>query len=84
MPTYIEVEPETAERLADNAKARGMSVDDYLRGLLEEADAQVGHSPRATLEEFGAALDALAEGSEDLPVLPPEANSRAFYYEDHD
>ena len=36
------------------------------------------------LAEFEATLDALAEDSEDLPVLPPEATSRAEIYRDHD
>lgn len=33
-----------------------------------------------TLEEWDAALDELAEGSENWPVLPPEAFERASFY----
>ncbi len=32
--------------------------------------------------EFEATMDALAEGSDKLPVLPPEATSRAGVYRD--
>lgn len=40
---------------------------------------------RAAIEvaEFEATLDALAEGSHKLPVLPPEATRRAGIYRDH-
>jgi hypothetical protein len=36
------------------------------------------------LEEFEAAMDALAEGTEHLPVLSAEALTRAGIYRDHD
>jgi len=36
------------------------------------------------LAEFEATLDALAEGSESLPVLPPAATTRAGIYRNHD
>lgn len=35
------------------------------------------------LAEFEATLDALAEGSDKLPVLAPEATTRAGIYRDH-
>jgi hypothetical protein len=35
-------------------------------------------------EQLEAALDALAEGSENLPYLPPEAMTREGLYQDHD
>lgn len=35
MPATLEIEKETAEMLASQAKARGISVDAYLRLLLE-------------------------------------------------
>ena len=38
---------------------------------------------RVRLAEFEATLDALAEGSEKLPVLSAEATSRAGTYRDH-
>ena len=36
MPATLEIEKETAEMLAAQAEARGMSVDDYLRSLLKD------------------------------------------------
>ncbi|MCI0486542.1 MAG: hypothetical protein L0229_08065 [Blastocatellia bacterium] len=35
MPATLEIEKETAEMLAAQAEARGLSVDDYLRSLLK-------------------------------------------------
>ena len=39
MPATLEIEKETAEMLAAQAEARGMSVDDYLRSLLSDKSA---------------------------------------------
>ncbi len=36
----------------------------------------------ATPEEWEAVMDALAQGGEDLPILPPEAYDRENLYED--
>jgi hypothetical protein len=41
-------------------------------------------SSSAMLSEFNAALDSLADGSDDRPVLPPEAFTRDSIYQDHD
>ncbi|HXG91094.1 MAG TPA: hypothetical protein VNN73_01840 [Blastocatellia bacterium] len=41
---FEEIKPETAELIAAQAKARGLSVDDYLRSLLPE-DAEQAQSP---------------------------------------
>ena len=35
-------------------------------------------------EDFEAALDAFSEGTEHLPILPPESDSREWIYRDHD
>ena len=84
MPTQIEVQPETAARIAAYAQARGLSVDEFLRSLLERAETAAEPTPKRaqTAEEIKAFLDSLAEGSENRPSLPPEANSREYYYEE--
>ena len=41
-----------------------------------EAAAAPAASERASLEEFEAAMDELAEGLDDVPVLAPEALTR--------
>ena len=39
--------------------------------------------PREWLEEFEAALEAFADDSDDMPVLPAEALTREAIYGDH-
>jgi hypothetical protein len=40
--------------------------------------------PTISREQFEAELDALAEGSDKLPYLPPEALARESFYQDRD
>jgi hypothetical protein len=47
--------------------------------LIEQSAALDSHAG-LSLQEFEAGMDALAEGSEQLPVLPPEAYSRESIY----
>jgi hypothetical protein len=77
-----EVKPETAELLAAQARAQGLSVDAYLKMLLgmpEQKNALAGLSD----EEFDALMDEFASGTESLPPLPPDF-SRQDIYCDHD
>jgi hypothetical protein len=74
-----------AARLAAQAQARGVSLDTYVRNLIEEQAAAVDpREPPMTLERFEAELDALAADSETLPYLPAEALTRESFYQDHD
>jgi hypothetical protein len=61
----LEINPETAELLASRASARGLSVEDYLKSLLGVTPEQ--SSMPATVEEFMAAMESLAEDVEPLP-----------------
>ena len=83
MTLTIELDAETEARLTAEAESRGLTVEAYAGKILGE------HSPiyaRGTgilkpgdVEEMTRRL---TEGSENLPVLPPEANDRESYYED--
>lgn len=81
MMTRIEIEQDTAERLAEKAKSTGISVDSLLNNLLDTSDL----TPRdaVTFEEFDRILDELAADPEDIPPLPTDF-SRADIYLDHD
>jgi hypothetical protein len=81
MKITLELPPEVEARLWVRARAQGVSLGTYVRTLIEQSaalDSQAGLS----LQEFEAGMDALAEGSEELPVLPPEAYSRESIYGD--
>ena len=70
----IEIRPETAEMLAAQAKAQGLSVDEYLKTLL-------GVSQRAeepALDEFMRAMESLAE--EDIEPLPRDFSREDIYF----
>jgi hypothetical protein len=52
---------------------------------LLEQQAGLGRAEQTTnLEQFEAELDALAQGSDKLPYLPPAALTRESFYQDHD
>jgi hypothetical protein len=79
MTISIHLEPQTETSLLARAQARGMTLDAFVQSLVESAAAQP-QRPRMSDEEFEAALDELAEGSENLPILPPEAYTREGIY----
>ncbi len=76
-----EVRPETAEILATQAKALGISVDELINRML--ARITEPQSEGLSLSEVDRILDELAEGSENLLPLPSNF-SRADIYFEHD
>jgi hypothetical protein len=83
MAIMLQLTPDLEERLAAEARAQGLSLDDYVRTLLETRFAPEPKR-KMTLEEFEAVLDSLAEFSDKIPDLPPEAFTREGIYRDHD
>ncbi|HEV7745659.1 MAG TPA: hypothetical protein VGO56_11740 [Pyrinomonadaceae bacterium] len=65
MQEPLKINPETAELLASRASARGLSVEEYLKSLLGMIPERSKAS--ATIEEFMAAMESLAEDVEPLP-----------------
>lgn len=82
MTIKLELRPEVEASLAARARARGIPLDACLQCVIEQIALEQG-APRASLEEFQATLDALAEGAENLPPLPSAAFSRESIYRDH-
>jgi len=83
MTVTLELRPELEQRIAVEARARGLTIEAYLTAVIEEATLPA--TPHgSTLEQFEADMDALAEGSDQLPVLPPEAFTREVIYADQD
>lgn len=82
MTITLQLKPEIEQRLQAQAQAQGVSLESYVAGVIE-AQALPGPKRRPTLEEFEADLDAIAEGTDDIPVLPPEALTREAIYGDH-
>lgn len=82
MTFKIDLDQEIAAQLAARAKARGVPVEKYAESLLRDA---VGLHSEATgqlsVEELHAMLNAIAEGSDQLPKLPTSTFSRESFYE---
>lgn len=70
----IEIRPETAEMLAAQAKAQGVSVDEYLKTLLGVAPS----AEHAALDGFMTAMESLAE--EDVEPLPRDFSREDIYF----
>ena len=82
MPTQLEVQPEIADRLATLAKARGMSVDDLLKEVIDAFEPPA--DGKFSLEEFERDMDSVAQGLEHLPINYRGTYSREDIYLDHD
>jgi hypothetical protein len=82
MSAPFEIKPETAEMLTAQAKAHGVSVDDYLRSLLPPTNGHAEEKPlyeTATSEEW---VSAFREWAASHPVLPVFADdSRESIYQ---
>jgi len=85
MDLTLHVASGTAQRLTDQAQARGMDLAAYAESVLKKTAADEGlpHRPR-TRQEIEAFFAAMSENSEKLPQLPDEAFTRQSFYEDHD
>ena len=75
-----------SEDLLKQQLAQGQfhSPEEVVERALETLSQRLERPPVMKLAEFEATLDALAEGSERLPVLPADATTRAGIYRDHD
>jgi hypothetical protein len=83
MTILLELDPETEARLKAQAERRGIAPEQYAGQFLREnLPYQPTGTGRLTPEGLNALRDALTKGSENLPILPPEATERASFYED--
>ena len=81
----VRLTPHSKELLEQQlAEGQFHSPEEVIERALESLAERLKQRPVMNLAEFEATLDALAEGSERLPVLPPEATTRAGIYRDHD
>jgi hypothetical protein len=73
------------DELAAQAKARGLSLEDYVQQILtQQLAVRVSEArPPRTAEEIRAWLDSLAQFSDKIPALP-DTISREWIYQDHD
>jgi hypothetical protein len=79
----VKLTPELETRLAAEAEARGLPLEEVAVIVLREALAgDFAPTPSLRAEDFHSMLKALAEGSERLPVLSTGTFTRDSFYED--
>jgi hypothetical protein len=77
----VQLEPNVEARLLAQARAQGVPLEAYLQAVVDQIAAR-GGPPDVSIEESEIGLDTLAEGCEQLPVLPPGAYRRESIYGD--
>ena len=82
MATPLEIQPDLADKLTTLAKARGVSVDDLLKEIIETIEPR--SNGEFSLEEFDRDMDLLTQGLEYLPANYQGTYSREDIYSDHD
>lgn len=83
MSITLDLKPELEARVLEDATAQGLPVEEYVATILERALLPLPCPPRRiSLEEFDAAMDGIAAGSDGL-VAPP-VFTREEIYGDHD
>ena len=81
MPTMLEVEPEVASKIQARARERGVSVDLYLRELIDEKGTERERSNGLSPQERVRLLREWASGhSTSTPLLSDDAISRERIY----
>ena len=83
MPSVLEVQPDIAAKITAQAAERGVSVDAYLRLLVEEREKQA--APQKTLSPHEKARlwrEWAASHNPNTPLLSDEAISRESIYEE--
>jgi len=83
MTTMLEVEPEIASKIQARARERGVSVDVYLRELIDQKGTESERSNDLSPQERVRLLREWASGhSRDTPVLSENVISRESIYEE--
>jgi len=83
MTIRIELSPEMEARLAAEARAQGLPLEEVAGRLLKEAlKKDSAPDGKMSVEEFHSMLETMAKGSEGLPDLPTESFSRESFYEE--
>ena len=81
MPTMLEVEPEVASKIQARARKRGVSVDVYLRELIDQKGTESeGSNGLSSQERVRLLRDWASSHSTNTPLLSDDAISRESIY----
>jgi HicB family len=85
MTIQVKLNPEMEAKLAAEAQASGIALEEYAQQLLQEAiDSRTRRRSRASQDEFRSFLDAMASKAPNVPQLRAEVFSREMIYGEHD
>jgi hypothetical protein len=84
MALILQLSADLEETLTAEAHDRGLSLDEYVRTLIERRIVPPELHRRLTQEEFESALDSIGAHSDKIQELPAEALTREGIYRDHD
>jgi hypothetical protein len=83
MTIQLELDPETEARLKAQAIRHSVAPEQYaVEFLRENLPHYATAKGRLTRDDLRAMTKKFQEGSEKLPILPPEATERASFYEE--
>jgi len=82
MTMKLELNPEAEAGLLTEARARGISLEDFVKQVLEERSTGNGQASRLSTEERLRAFDEFIAGFESPVTLPEEAFRRENWYPD--
>jgi hypothetical protein len=82
MTMKLELNPEAEAGLLAQAQARGLSLEDFVKQVLEERGTGNGQASRLSAEERLHAFDEFIAGFESPAILPEEAFQRENWYSD--
>lgn len=80
MALVLQLPHDLEQVLLQQAKVQGVSPAGYVQSLLEKQLSWRIQKPKLSPEEFEAALDQLAQFSDQIPHLPDEAITRESMY----
>lgn len=82
----LNLRPEIAARLEALATAHGLSIEDYLKQLVERElssnGPEIAPQPRLSAEEWAHQFEEWADSFPEVPPIPDEALSRDNLYPD--
>jgi hypothetical protein len=87
----MQVTLDIPDKLAAQAAARGVPVESYVRGILEQAAIVMPEAPppgpprrKRTREELAIFFEEFAQFSDQIPDLSGKTFDREMIYQDHD
>ena len=82
----MQIKVDIPDELAAQAEARGVPVESYVRGILQDAATVPPIPPRRkrTREELEAFFEEFAQFSDQIPDLTGKTFDREMIYQDHD